>query len=479
MDFLLNCACFQRCPLSGKEGTYNSYDREQLQRQKRHESCEQQARAAVAEEVTLPNLEATQESPALATADSDAIRKSGDDHDKLASRRLEKHQRFLEKYASINEENSLLQQRDGQRSPSGETRLATTLKNIGNNKGEMGNVFNATANTDNPAGPSRVQHSGGIQPTGPVLSSFTLEGIAELIRENKINKSSVIVLVGAGMSTSAGVPDFRSPDKGIYANLQKYNLAHPEDVFKISYFKNNPAPFYDLSRTLLPKRLYPTISHYFVRLLHEKGFLLRCFSQNVDCLESLCGIPKEKLCLAHGSFETGHCLRCNAEYSLAWMRQIVEQGGIPHCIKTQDCKGLIKPDVKFFGERLDGRFFRLVREDFPHCELLIIIGSSLSVMPFAQLVQKVPPRCPRLLINKTKSGHCIPAIFRIFKPSTGLMYDHKGNVRDVAYLSDCDEACRKLADLLGWSEELLETAERRRKEIEDEQLQPQQEIKKD
>lgn len=302
--------------------------------------------------------------------------------------------------------------------------------------------------------------------TGPVLSSFNLEGIAELVNNGKIGKNSIIVLVGAGMSTPAGIPDFRSPDSGIYANLSKYKLTHPEDVFKISYFKNNPAPFYDLSRTLLPDELQPTLSHYFVRLIHEKGFLLRCFSQNVDCLESLSGLPKDKLCLAHGSFETGHCLRCNAEYSLEWMRKIVEDGGIPHCTKTQDCKGLIKPDVKFFGERLDGRFFRLVKEDFPKCELLIIIGSSLTVMPFAQLVQKVPTRCPRLLINKTKSGHNIPAIFRIFRSSTGLMYDRKGNTRDIAYLGDCDEACLKLATFLGWNGELLDLARARRLELE-------------
>lgn len=307
-----------------------------------------------------------------------------------------------------------------------------------------------------------------------MLSSFTLEGIAELFHKDRLKKSSVIVLVGAGMSTAAGVPDFRSPDSGIYANLQKYNLPHPEDVFKISYFKNNPAPFYDLSRSLLPNKLQPTLSHYFVRLLNEKGYLLRCFSQNVDCLESLSGIPKDKLCLAHGSFETGHCLRCNAGYSLAWMRKIVEEGNIPHCNKTPDCKGLIKPDVKFFGERLDGRFFRLVKEDFPKCELLIIIGSSLTVMPFAQLIQKVPARCPRLLINKTKSGHDIPAIFRIFKPSTGLMYDRKGNVRDVAYLGDCDEACLKLATLLNWNGQLMELAKARASELEELQQQQQQ-----
>lgn len=147
------------------------------------------------------------------------------------------------------------------------------------------------------------------------------------------------------------------------------------------------------------------------------------------------------------------------------------EGKVPHCVKTQDCKGLIKPDVKFFGERLDGRFFRLVKEDFPKCGLLIIIGSSLTVMPFAQLIQRVPSNCPRLLINKTKSGYNMPAIFKILRPSTGLLYDRKNNTRDVAYLGDCDEGCLKLAKLLHWDDELQNLKQIRSNEL-DQEIEP-------
>ena len=74
-------------------------------------------------------------------------------------------------------------------------------------------------------------------PDGPVLSSFDLDGIVGLFNRGKIHKNSVIVLVGAGMSTAAGIPDFRSPNSGIYANLGKYKLPQPEMVFEINYFK--------------------------------------------------------------------------------------------------------------------------------------------------------------------------------------------------------------------------------------------------
>ena len=48
---------------------------------------------------------------------------------------------------------------------------------------------------------------------------------------------SIVVMAGAGLSTASGIPDFRSPSTGIYANLQKYNLPYPEAIFEIDYFK--------------------------------------------------------------------------------------------------------------------------------------------------------------------------------------------------------------------------------------------------
>lgn len=107
----------------------------------------------------------------------------------------------------------------------------------------------------------------------------------------------------------------------------------------------------------------------------------------------------------------------------------------------------------------------MAKEDFPNCDLLIIIGSSLTVYPFAELIHRVPARCPRLLINRTKCGHSVPALLRFLKPDVGLKFDRKDNIRDAAFIGDCDEGCLEMAVKLGWRDSLLMLQEKRKMEL--------------
>ena len=107
---------------------------------------------------------------------------------------------------------------------------------------------------------------------------------------------------GAGISTSAGIPDFRSPDTGLYANLARLDLPYAEAVFDIGYFRKNPLPFYTLAQELYPGKYRPTITHSFINLLNKKGLLMQLFTQNIDCLEREAGVPDELIIEAHGSF---------------------------------------------------------------------------------------------------------------------------------------------------------------------------------
>lgn len=111
--------------------------------------------------------------------------------------------------------------------------------------------------------------------------------------ENKEKK--ICLFTGAGVSTAAGIPDFRSPDTGLYSNLAKLNLPYAEAVFDIDFFKEDPQPFYTLAEELFPGKFAPTKFHYLVRILQEKNLLQRVYTQNIDILDRLAGVGTTSL----------------------------------------------------------------------------------------------------------------------------------------------------------------------------------------
>jgi hypothetical protein len=77
-----------------------------------------------------------------------------------------------------------------------------------------------------------------------------LKSLAEKLANSEVK--NVVVVVGAGASTSAGVPDFRTPGTGLYNRLEKYRLPYPEAIFELDYYKNQPTPFVDLCEQIWP-----------------------------------------------------------------------------------------------------------------------------------------------------------------------------------------------------------------------------------
>lgn len=182
-------------------------------------------------------------------------------------------------------------------------------------------------------------------------------------------------MAGAGISTPSGIPDFRSPGSGLYDNLQQYDLPYAEAIFEINFFHHKPEPFFALAKELYSGNYQPNLTHYFVRLLHDKGQLLRMYTQNIDGLERLAGIPPERLVEAHGTFSTATCTVCRRNYKGEDLCPDIMEGQVPTC---PTCKGVVKPDIVFFGEELPQHFFKYLR-DFPLADLLIIMGTSLEV----------------------------------------------------------------------------------------------------
>ncbi|KAJ1725900.1 NAD-dependent protein deacetylase sirtuin-2 [Coemansia biformis] len=261
---------------------------------------------------------------------------------------------------------------------------------------------------------------------------------------------NIIVMAGAGISTSAGIPDFRSPGTGLYANLQKYRLPYPEAIFTIDYFRKQPRPFYVLAKELYPGQFVPTACHFFVQLLAQRGLLLRHYTQNIDCLEREAGVEPGLIVEAHGSFHEAHCIGsgCGKGFPQDWLREHIFDDRTPRC---DECGSLVKPDITFFGEGLPVRFFELIEDDFAACDLLIVMGTSLQVQPFASLVGNVGGSVPRLLINRERVGETVGH-------SGGFDFDGKRSAdsvhRDALVLGDCDDACLLFAEKLGWAGEL-------------------------
>lgn len=205
-------------------------------------------------------------------------------------------------------------------------------------------------------------------------------------------------------------------------------------MFDISYFRTNPLPFYALAHELYPAKYKPTIAHLFLRLLSDKGLLLKVFTQNIDCLEREAGVPEDKIIEAHGSFAHQRCIECKSDYPTHMMKEAIQNREVPHCLMPR-CDGLVKPDIVFFGEKLPETFH--LNMALPGAaDLCFIMGTSLSVQPFASLPGFCAEGVPRVLINQERVG------------SLGSRAD------DVLLLGECDSGVRKLAAAIGWAEEL-------------------------
>ena len=79
---------------------------------------------------------------------------------------------------------------------------------------------------------------------------------------------------------------------------------------------------------LYPGNFKPTLTHHFMRLLHDKGLLTRVYTQNLDSLEAQAGIPADKVIAAHGNFDTARCIACRSEAPLESVKASVMDGQV-------------------------------------------------------------------------------------------------------------------------------------------------------
>ncbi|MBI5150206.1 MAG: Sir2 family NAD-dependent protein deacetylase [Candidatus Omnitrophica bacterium] len=205
-----------------------------------------------------------------------------------------------------------------------------------------------------------------------------------LIQEAK----TIAALTGAGISTKAGIPDFRGP-KGLYVT-RRYD---PDTVFDIDCFHQDPAPFFQFARDfiLLEEKIRPTTAHQFLSDLEKQGKLKGVITQNIDSLHQMAG--SKKVYEMHGSFWVSRCLKCGKEFSFTQMKEKIVREDIPHC----PCGGVIKPDVVFFGENV--KYLAESEDLAARADLFFVIGTSCVVYPAAMIPQYA--RGKIVVVNQT------------------------------------------------------------------------------
>lgn len=290
----------------------------------------------------------------------------------------------------------------------------------------------------------------------------TVDDAVELLNKSQ----NIIVLTGAGISTSLGIPDFRSKG-GLYSQLEHLSLNDPQEVFDISVFKQDPTIFYTVAKDILPSTNRFTPTHAFISMLQKKGKLLTNYTQNIDNLEAKAGISADKMVQCHGSFATATCVQCGFKCVGDDIFPDIKAGKIPRCPRciqnlrpngstkrkrsagterkrrrfssddstTDDeydipSAGVMKPDITFFGEALPDEFSRrLTEHDRDKVDLVIVIGTSLKVTPVSEIVSWLPGNIPQIYISRQAVSH--------------INFD-------IDLLGDCDVVVSELCRRAGW-----------------------------
>jgi NAD-dependent histone deacetylase SIR2 len=209
----------------------------------------------------------------------------------------------------------------------------------------------------------------------------------------------IVFLVGAGVSVAAGIPDFRTPKIGLYALVKQLGLPHPEDIFSLEYFREEPNSFYSIAERYLKYEAHPIAAHRFMKATADQKLLHMVYTQNIDGLENDVGIPTDKLVQAHGHMRSAHCCVCNTEYDIKTFFSAASEGTVLSCMKCTKEGAYIKPRIIFFGEKLPRQYQQRLGR-IGQADLVIVMGTSLKVKPFSSLVDSIPVSVPIVVINR-------------------------------------------------------------------------------
>jgi NAD-dependent deacetylase len=225
------------------------------------------------------------------------------------------------------------------------------------------------------------------------MLSNPIYNAAELIK----NSTYAVAFTGAGISTPSGIPDFRSPNCGLWEK------SNPLSVASIYGFRQNPAAFYNwiypLAKLILAAQ--PNTAHQAIAQLEQQGIVKAVITQNIDLLHSHAG--SRTVYELHGHLREATCTHCFAIFPAEpIIRQFLDDRKTPRCPK---CRGVLKPNVILFGEQLPIQQLLAAQEAARKADLMLVVGSSLEVAPAGDIPLAVTRHGGKLIIINLEPTH--------------------------------------------------------------------------
>jgi NAD-dependent deacetylase len=197
--------------------------------------------------------------------------------------------------------------------------------------------------------------------------------VKNILKDSK----NAVALTGAGISTGSGIPDFRSPESGLW------DLVDPMEVATITAFKRNPKAFFDWIRPLVQQIMIAQPNPAHIALAHMEAFgpLQGIITQNIDILHTKAG--SKTIHEVHGHMRDATCMHCLQTFQTSEiLNGYLENGDIPRC---PQCEGVLKPNVILFGEILPVMVLNRAKRLTQTCDVMLVAGSSLEVAPAGDL----------------------------------------------------------------------------------------------
>ena len=219
-------------------------------------------------------------------------------------------------------------------------------------------------------------------------------------REALAKASRVVVLTGAGISTDSGIPDFRGPN-GLWTN----NPA-AEKASKLQNYLNEPEVRHAAWQNRLTTPAWtaqPNRGHAAILEIEQRGQLHGLITQNIDGLHQKAGHDPAKVIEVHGTVWFTRCWECKDQRPMEQSLKRVRAGEIdPSCL---ECGGILKSDTISFGQALVPEVIDRALRVSEESDVLLAVGSMLSVFPVANCVPRAKANgATVIIVNGDETG---------------------------------------------------------------------------